>query len=111
MFTLNRFGYNLRQIELTGPAPPNAWSIDGQGNQWWGALPIDLDGDGISEFPHHEVDLMADRRERFPVVQLLTGSLGLRVLEWALTRVPPPGTRHITDPYPLLRSRTNATLQ
>ena len=110
-FTRNQFGYNLRQIELTGPVPSNAWSVDGVGNQWWGALPMDLTGDGISEWPHHEADVMADRRERFPVVQLLTGSLGLRALEWALTRVPLPGTRHITDPHPLIRARSNTAPQ
>lgn len=107
IFTRNYFGYNMRQIELTGPVPPNEWSIDGIGNQWWGALPMDLTGDGVSEWPHHEADVMADRREQFPVVQLLTGSLGLRMLEWALTRVPLPGTRHITDPHPLLHAGRN----
>lgn len=104
VFTRNEFGYNLRQIELTGPAPANDWSDEGVGNSWRGASPMDLTGDGISEWPHHEVDVMAMRRERFPVVQLLTGSLGLRALEWALSRAPPPGTPHITDPHPLVRA-------
>ena len=103
VFTRNEFGYNLRQIELTGPAPANDWSEEGVGNSWRGASPMDLTGDGVSEWPHHEVDVMASRRERFPVVQLLTGSLGLRALEWALSRAPPPGTPHITDPHPLVR--------
>ncbi len=102
-FTRNEFGLNMRQIELTGPAPPNEWSVDGVGNYWQSALPMDLTGDGISEWPHHEVDLMGRRREQFPAVQLLTGSLGLRVLEWALARAPTPGTPHITDPDPLVR--------
>ena len=103
-FTRNEFGQNMRQIELTGPAPPNDWSVDGVGNFWQSALPMDLTGDGISEWPHHEVDLMGERRERFPVVQLLTGSLGVRALEWALARAPTPGIPHITDPHPLVRS-------
>ena len=103
-FTQNDFGLNMRQIELTGPAPPNDWSVDGVGNRWHGALTMDLTGDGVSEWPHFEVDLMAERRERFPPVQLLTGSLGLRVVEWALARAPTPGTRHITDPHPLARA-------
>ena len=102
-FTLNEFGLNMRQIELTGPVPPNDWSEDGVGNYWQAALPMDLTGDGVSEWPHHEVDLMGDRREQFPLIQLLTGSLGLRVLEWALARAPVPGTPHITDPHPLVR--------
>lgn len=104
-FTRNHFGLNLRQIELTGPAPPTDWSVDGAGNRWHGALPVDLTGDGISQFPHHEVDLLADQRERFAPVQLLEGSPGIRALEWALSRAPVPGTRHVTDPHPLARQR------
>ncbi len=111
VLTRNHFGLNLRQIELTGPAPPTDWSIDGVGNRWYGSLPMDLTGDGISQWPHHEVDLMAERRERFPPVQLLTGSLGLRTLEWALGRAPTPGARHITDPHPLVRPRQETPAQ
>jgi nitrous oxidase accessory protein len=104
-FTRNRIGPNLRQIELTGPPPPTGWSVEGVGNRWDGALPLDLTGDGISEWPHHEVDLMAERRETFPYVQLLIGSPGIRAVEWALSRAPIPGTRYITDPHPLTRER------
>lgn len=102
-FTRNLFGPNMRQLELTGPAPPGQWSVDGVGNHWHRALPLDLTGDGISEWPHHEVDLMANRREAFPYVQLLTGSLGVQSVEWALTRAPVPKMRFITDPHPLVR--------
>lgn len=108
-FTRNEFGLNMRQIELTGPVPPNEWSVDGVGNYWQSALPMDLTGDGVSEWPHHEVDLMGSRREQFPAVQLLTGSLGLRVLEWALGRAPTPGTPHITDPHPLVQASRRAS--
>ena len=107
-FTRNHFGMNLRQLELTGPPPPTDWSVNGVGNRWHGAMSMDLTGDGISEWPHYEVDVMAERRERFPPVQLLTGSPGLRVLEWALGRAPTPRTRHIMDPHPLVRLRREA---
>ncbi len=103
--TRNRFGPNLRQLELTGPTPPGQWSVGGVGNIWHRALPLDLTGDGVSEWPHHEVDLMADRRESFPYVQLLTGSLGVQAVEWALSRAPVPKMRFITDPHPLIRER------
>jgi nitrous oxidase accessory protein len=102
-FTRNRIGPNLRQMELTGPVPPTRWSVDGIGNRWSGVLPMDLTGDGVSEWPHHEVDLMAERREAFPPAALLTGSLGIRAVEWALSRAPVPGMRYITDPHPLTR--------
>lgn len=102
-FTRNRVGPNLKQLELTGPAPPARWSVDGVGNRWHGALPLDLTGDGIAEWPHHVVDLVAGRQEAFPYVQLLIGSPGIRALEWALSRAPVPGTRYVTDPHPLTR--------
>ncbi|MCC7348959.1 MAG: right-handed parallel beta-helix repeat-containing protein [Phycisphaerales bacterium] len=105
-FTLNRVGPNLRQIELSGPPPPTEWSVGSLGNYWSGALPLDLNGKGVSSWPHHEVDLMAERRETFPVAQLLIGSPGIRAVEWALSRAPVPGMRFITDPHPLTRERS-----
>lgn len=102
-WTRNTFGFNLHQVELTGPVPPTEWSVSGVGNRWQGALPLDLNGDGISEWPHHEVDLMGDSRERFPASQLLIGSPGIRALEWALKRAPVPKLRYVTDPHPMVR--------
>ncbi|MCC6239895.1 MAG: right-handed parallel beta-helix repeat-containing protein [Phycisphaerales bacterium] len=102
-FTLNRIGPNLRQIELTGPPPPTEWSVNSKGNYWYNALPLDLSGRGVSAWPHHEVDLMAGRSEKFPVSQLLIGSMGIKTLEWALSQAPVPGMRYITDTHPLTR--------
>jgi len=97
----NRIGPNLRQLELTGPVPPTQWSVEGKGNRWHNAMPLDLNADGVSEWPHHEVDLLAEKREDFAPIQLLTGSAGIRAVEWALSRAPVPGMRYITDPNPL----------
>jgi nitrous oxidase accessory protein len=97
----NRIGPNLRQLELTGPVPPTHWSVDGKGNRWHNAMPLDLNADGVSEWPHHEVDLVAAKRQQFAPIQLLTGSAGIRAVEWALSRAPVPGMRYITDPNPL----------
>jgi nitrous oxidase accessory protein len=104
-FTRNVIGVNLRQVELSGRVPPTRWAVEGVGNRWHDALPLDLSGDGIAEWPHHEVDLMAGRREELALVQLLSGSAGIRALEWALRRAPVPGMRFITDPHPLTRER------
>jgi len=100
-FSTNRIGPNLRDVELTGSPPPTRWSVEGVGNRWWGSLPLDLDGDGVSEWPHHEVDVLGGARARFPAARLLAGSPGLSLLEWALSRAPLPGGRHVTDPDPL----------
>lgn len=105
-FTQNVVGPNVRNIELTGRPPPTEWSLEGVGNWWAGAMPLDLTGDGISEWPHHEVDVLAGRRKGFPVIELLLGSPGVRALEWALSRAPVPGSRFVTDPHPLAGSRS-----
>jgi nitrous oxidase accessory protein len=103
-FTRNIFGFNLQQVELMGASQTNQWSLKSVGNRWYDSMPLDLNGDGISEWPHHEVDLMGAEREAFPPVQLLVGSPGIRILEWALQRAPVPGLRYVTDPHPLTRS-------
>ncbi len=105
-FTRNVVGPNVQNLELTGRPPPTEWSLEGVGNRWAGAIPLDLTGDGISEWPHHEVDMLAGRREGFPVIELLFGSPGVRALEWALSRAPVPGSRFVTDPHPLAESRS-----
>lgn len=105
VFTTNRVGPNLRQIELTGPPPPTSWSEDSIGNYWSSALPLDLAGKGVSAWPHHEVDLIAGRRETFPLTVLLMGSAGIKAVEWAVSHAPVPGMRYITDPHPLTRER------
>lgn len=46
---------------------------------------------------------MAGRSEKFPVSQLLIGSMGIKTLEWALSQAPVPGMRYITDTHPLTR--------
>lgn len=104
-FTRNLFGPNVRNLELTGAPPPTEWAVEGVGNWWAGALPMDITGDGVSEWPHHEVDVLADRRDDFPLVELLLGSPGVLLLEWALSRAPMPGSRFVTDPHPLTGGR------
>jgi nitrous oxidase accessory protein len=101
VFTRNRISGNIHPIELTGAVPPTHWSVEGVGNQWEAALPLDLTGDGVSEWPHHEVDVMPVGRDEFSPLQLLAGSPGLRLLQWAARRVPVPGMRYVTDPHPL----------
>jgi nitrous oxidase accessory protein len=101
VFSRNHNAANLHPVELTGPVHPSRWSVDGVGNYWDTAMPLDLTGDGVSEWPHHEADLLAEKREAFPPLQLLAGSPGIRLLQWAVRRVPVPGMRHIVDPHPL----------
>ncbi len=101
-FTGNRFGLNIRAVELSGKPPRTDWAVDGRGNHWFASPQPDLTGDGVAELPHHEVDLLADHREDFELIDLIADAPGVRLLEWALSRAPVPGTRYVTDPHPLV---------
>ncbi len=93
---------NLHTVELDGNGSENEWSKDGIGNRWDREGNFDLNGDGVGELPHHEVDLFGGVRRQFPWVALLSASPGVQALQAALRRAPLPGAPHITDPKPLL---------
>lgn len=103
----NQFGRNvirgnLHTATVAGASETNAWHIDGRGNYWGPRGLLDMDADGVSELPHHTVDLFGRRRESFPYVDLLAGSPGLELLAEALGRVPGTGVPTITDAHALM---------
>ncbi len=100
-FSRNRFAGNLHPAELAGQNESNHWSIEGVGNYWQSSSPVDLDGDGIGELPHREIDLLGGMRRELPMVSLLSGSPGLTLLEFGGHHVPLPGADAIEDPAPL----------
>jgi nitrous oxidase accessory protein len=100
-FSRNRFAGNLHPAELAGQNDSNRWSIAGVGNYWQSSSPVDLDGDGIGELPHREVDLLGGMRRELPMVSLLSGSPALKLLEFGERHVPLPGADAIEDPAPL----------
>ena len=106
--TDNRFGQNvfrgnLNTATVDGTSDTNEWHMGGRGNYWGPRGLLDVNADGVSELPHHTVDLLGGRRSAFPYVDLLAGSPGLALLSEALVRVAGPGVATITDPAPLLR--------
>lgn len=101
VFSGNHFGGNLHPVELGGQSESNRWSHDGVGNRWDRASPVDLDGDGVGELPHREVDLLGELRRPMPAVGLLSGSPGLELLEFAHRHVELPRVPGIKDPAPL----------
>lgn len=103
LFQRNHFGLNLHNVDLAGRDNQNQWEEDGRGNSWASATNLDLDGDGISEIPHRETDLLGEARETFPLISLLAESPALKVLQFALQRAPVPDTHYITDEHPLTR--------
>jgi len=105
--TENRFGRNvirgnLNTATVSGVSETNEWHIDGRGNYWGPRGLLDVNADGVSELPHHTVDLFGTRRSAFPYVDLLAGSPGLALLAEALGRVSGTGVPTITDAHPLM---------
>lgn len=100
-FTDNQFIGNLHTVETTGGNLTSRWSHEGRGNYWDGALTIDLDRNGVADLPHRELDLFGGLRREFPVIGLLTGSPGERLLRFVHSRVALPGMPGVTDPSPL----------
>lgn len=101
-FSANVIRGNLETAAVAGISATNEWQINGVGNYWGPRGLIDLDGDGISELPHRTIDVIGDRREKFPYVDLLAGSPGLTLLSEALQRAAVPGLPSLTDTHPLM---------
>jgi len=101
-FSANRFARNLHPIEATGGITGNDWALNGRGNRWSGARPVDLDGDGVGELPHHETDVLGHVRQAFPQAGLLSGTPALRVLDFIQSRAPLPAVPGIKDPAPMV---------
>ena len=100
-FVGNVFTDNLHTVETTGGNLTSRWAVDGRGNYWDGAATIDLDRDGIADVPHRELDLFGGLRRDFPVIGLLAGSPGERLLRFVHARLALPGLPGVLDPAPL----------
>lgn len=103
-FVANNFVRNVHPVETTGLNESNRWSSAERGNHWDSALALDLNGDGMADVPHHEVDVFGPWRRSFPAIGLLSGSPGERLLRFIYSRVPVRGLSGITDPRPLVRA-------
>jgi nitrous oxidase accessory protein len=102
-FTGNDLIENLHTVETTGGNLTSVWAVGGRGNHWSGAVTIDLDRDGIADLPHRELDLFGQTRRNLPVIGLLAGSPGERLLRFVHARIALPGLPGVTDPAPLVR--------
>jgi len=106
-FVENAFTRNLHNVDIEGKTSRNDWDDGKWGNYWDGMASIDLNGDGIGDWPHHEVDFLGPYRPRFPLIALLSGSPFMRAIQFAIQRSPTPGLFTITDKKPLLPSFKN----
>lgn len=96
-FSLNRFAKNLHPVEIVGDVAGNRWSIAGVGNSWEGAPEFDLDGDGINDLPHRELDVFGLLRRDFPTIAFLSDSPAMRLLRFAHQRAAVPGFNSVED--------------
>jgi nitrous oxidase accessory protein len=101
-FSRNTMAENLHPLDLAGRSVGNHWEENGAGNFWAGATPLDLTHNGISELPHREVDLFGTVRKDFPYIAFLSGSPGMKAMQFALQRAPVPNAPMITDKHPLV---------
>ena len=102
VFAGNRFAGNVHPVETSGVNGSNRWALDGRGNEWDDASRLDLDGDGIADLPHRELDLFGELRRPFPAIGLLAGSPGERLLRFVYARIAIPGIPGVVDPAPLV---------
>ena len=100
-FSRNRFQTNVHAVETSGLNQTNAFSIEGVGNYWEGAVKLDLDRNGIADVSHHETDLFGRWRRSFPEIGLLSGSPGERAIRFVHTRIRVPGMPGVKDERPL----------
>jgi nitrous oxidase accessory protein len=101
-FTENVFTMNLHPVETGGSdVSGSRWAINGVGNRWDDSVEIDLDGDGINDLPHRELDLFGVLRRDFPAIAFLSDSPALKLLRFAHERAALPGLSYIEDPAPL----------
>ncbi len=100
-FSENRFTQNLHPIDAAGAGTNNRWAVNGVGNLWSGTEMFDLNGDGVNDLPHRELDLFGPLRRDFPTIAFLSGSPAIKLLRFAHERAAIPGLDSIEDPAPL----------
>jgi nitrous oxidase accessory protein len=97
-FSENNFAHTLHPVETGGSdVSGTRWSRDGIGNFWSDAFELDLDGNGINDLPHRELDLLSVLRRDFPSIALLSDSPALKLLRFAHGRAALPGANTIED--------------
>ena len=102
VFSGNVFAGNIHPVETSGDNHSNRWALNGRGNEWEGEARLDLDGNGIADLPHRELDVFGDLRRPFPAIGLIAGSPGERLLRFVYARVALPGVPGIVDPAPIV---------
>lgn len=105
-FVGNVFQSNGETVRTEGGSnAQNRWWEAGRGNAWDGYAGLDLDGDGVGEFPYRLRRWFEAVTDTVPAARILHGSPAVAALERAAQAVPlfPPQVV-LEDPRPLVRA-------
>jgi nitrous oxidase accessory protein len=104
-FWENAFVQNRRpvQVQGTGSADGNDWSVGGRGNYWSEATLYDRDGDGISEIPYRSESTFEALADRAPALAFFDGTPAATAIDAAARLFPIFAPRpRMVDPHPLM---------
>ncbi|MDQ7801410.1 MAG: nitrous oxide reductase family maturation protein NosD [Armatimonadota bacterium] len=105
-FTGNVFEANGETVRTEGGANArNRWWESGRGNWWDGYAGLDLNGDGVGDYPYRLRRWFESVADTVPTSRVLHGSAAVAALERAAQAVPlfPPHVV-VEDQYPLVRA-------
>jgi nitrous oxidase accessory protein len=106
-FWENAFVGNRAQVQIqgTGTAERNTWSVDGRGNYWGDAIIYDREGRGVSALPYRLENTYESLAARRPVLAFFTGTPAAEAIDLAARLFPVFAPRaQLTDPHPLSRA-------
>jgi nitrous oxidase accessory protein len=106
-FWENAFVGNRAQVQIqgTGTAERNSWSVGGRGNYWSDAIIYDREGRGVSALPYRLESTYESLAARRPVLAFFTGTPAAEAIDLAARLFPVFTPRaQLTDPHPLSRA-------
>ena len=102
----NAFVGNRTQVQVqgTGTAAGNEWSVNGRGNYWSDAVIYDANQDGVSEIPYHSDSTYEVLADRFPQLGFFDMTPAAEAIDLAARLFPIFAPRpRLTDAYPLVQ--------
>jgi nitrous oxidase accessory protein len=113
-FWENAFVQNRRpvQVQGTGTANGNEWSVGGRGNYWSEATLYDRDGDGISEIAYRSESTFEALADRVPALAFFDGTPAATAIDAAARLFPIFAPRpRMVDPHPLMSPPARAVAE